>query len=95
MATLQIDVEAVNCAINRIDTLTTDIETRTKQLLHRYADANKESDSTVGFIVAINQKLEEEQQNIKQLVEAQEEVKAALTRYSNALNDIADDSDFR
>ena len=79
MATLQIDVEAVNCAINRIDTLTTDIETRTKQLLDRYADANKESDSTVGFIVAINQKLEEEQQNIKQLVEDQEEVKDAIT----------------
>lgn len=95
MATLQIDVEAVNSAVNRIDTLTSDIETRTQKFLDLVSEKNEESNNSVALITELQKKLVQEQENITKLVEAQEEIKQSLTRYANALDEATDSSAFK
>ena len=93
MAKLQIDVEAVNSAVNRIDTLTTDIETRTKKFIEHVKEMNDDSKNSVALLVNLNQRLQEEHDNIVKLIEAQEEIKESLSRYASNLADIADGSE--
>ena len=92
---MSLNYDVVSAAVNRIETLTSDIETRNKKFISLLQEKNDATQGKFALLKTLQTRVEEEAANFKKLVAAQEEIKDSLERYSNLAEEANDDSAFR
>ena len=91
---ISINTEEVNSAVNQISTLLAEIDARNKkciELLTSHAEAAKGKNAVIN---TVNERIHEEAQNIKGLIETAEEIAAEINRYAEKLAEADDASAF-
>lgn len=83
MAQLSINTDAVGSAVNRISTLVTDIDTRTKKFVELVNEKNTQTGQKWTLLVKLEDKLATEVQNVQHIEEAMDEIKSSLSKYAD------------
>ena len=82
MAQISINTDEVGAAVNRISTLVTDIDTRTKQFLALVSEKNLATGEKWTLLNKLKEKLEAEVSNMSRIEEAMDQIKSSLNRYA-------------
>jgi CheY-like chemotaxis protein len=89
---LNLNTEVVGAAVNRISVLTSDIQTRNAKFLELLRDHDARAQGKNPVIATTADRITEEAQNVQSLIDAQEEVSAALNAYVQKMEEAADTS---
>lgn len=92
MAAISINTDIVGSAVNRIDTLCQDIQTRVTKFADLVAEKNQQTDNKWKLLAKLQDKVNEEVGNVKAINESLEETKTNLNRYIEAVAEADDDS---
>lgn len=92
---MSLNLDVVAAGVNRIETLTHDIETRNNKFISLLQEKNDATQGKFALLKTLQGRVEEEAENFKKLIEAQEEIKQSLDRYSDLAEEANDDSAFR
>ena len=91
---ISLNTEVVSAAVSRISVLTADVKSRTDALVAKLEEQNQKTDGKWNLIVSLQKKLEEEQRNVNDIIEAQEAIKRSLDRFAEMAEEANDDSAF-
>lgn len=92
---MSINTDVVNSAINQIAILTADIQTRNKKFMELLRSKNEATQEKFQLLKTLETRVIEESQNFDKMLEAQEEIREALVRYTELAEQANDDSAFR
>lgn len=92
---MSINTDVVNTAINQISVLTADIQTRNKKFIELLNAKNEVTGGKFALLKTLEDKIVQEAQAFDKVLEAQEEIKASLSRYAELAEEANDDSAFR
>lgn len=92
---MSLNTDVVGTAVNQISVLTADIQTRNKKFVELLNSKNEATQGKFALLKQLGVRVREEAANFDKILEAQEEIKAALQRYTELAEEAADDSAFR
>ena len=92
---MSINTDVVNTAINSLSVLTADIQTRNKKFIELLNTKNEATQGKFQLLKTLEGKIIEESQNFDKVLEAQEEIRQSLIRYTELAEQANDDSAFR
>lgn len=92
---MSIDSEAVGAAVNQISVAIADIDTRNKKFLALMQEKNEATQGKFSLLKSLEDRIQEEAENFKTLIQATEDIKDSLRRYAEMAEAADDDSDFR
>lgn len=92
---MQLNTELVGATIQRISTLTEDIQSRNQKFLTLLQEKNSHTKGKFDLLVKLEQGITKEAQNFEAIIAAQEEVKAELFKYSELIEEANDSSALR
>lgn len=92
---MSLNTDVVGTAVNQISVLTADIQTRNKKFVELLNSKNEATQGKFALLKQLGVRVREEAANFDKILEAQEEIKAALQRYTELAEEADDDSAFR
>lgn len=92
---MSINTDDVGAAINQISTYTADIQTRNKKFLELLREKNDATQGKFALLKQLEVKIVEEAKNFDLLIDAQEEIKDSLRKYTLLAEEANDDAAFR
>lgn len=92
---MSIDSEAVMAAVNQIDICIEDINTRNAKFLSLLEEKNTQTKGKFTLIKTLQERVQDEANNIKQTIQATESIKESIRKYEELAESANDDSDFR
>lgn len=93
MAQMSINTDVVGSAVNQISVYVDDIATRTKKFRSIVADANATTNNKWALMKKLEEKLEQETNNVNDIITAMDEIKVALDKYAEAASEVDDASE--
>ena len=91
---MSLNTDVVGTAVNQISVLTADIQTRNKKFVELLNSKNESTQGKFALLKQLQVRVQEEAANFDKILEAQEEIKAALQRYTELAEEVNDDSAF-
>lgn len=92
---MSLNTDVVGTAVNQISVLTADIQTRNKKFVELLNSKNEATQGKFALLKQLGVRVREEAANFDKILEAQEEIKAALQRYTELAEEADDASAFR
>ncbi len=92
---MSIDSQAVAAAVNQIDLLIADIDTRNKKFITLLTEKNQVTKGKFQLLKTLQERVEQEANNIKGAIDATETIKEAIRKYEDMASDVNDDTAFR
>lgn len=89
---LTINSEAVMVAVNQIDVAIEDINTRNKKFLELLEEKNTQTRGKFPLVTTLKPLIDEEAQNIEKAVQATEDIKESIRKYTAMAEQAVDTS---